>query len=171
MSVQQSNLKTYSDLGRTCNRCNTYHPESFFSRTSRIKIDGTRGSRAYCKQCEWAERRTKYTDRRETIRKRAKERYKANPKYRLDARRYGLKRHYGITEEQYQALHSQQGGACFICKRDESQILYNRLYVDHCHDSKVVRGLLCNQCNVGLGAFKDSPHLLVEAIKYLNTKK
>jgi len=41
------------------------------------------------------------------------------------------------------------------------------LFIDHCHDTDEVRGLLCNLCNVGLGAFQDDPVLLHGAVTYL----
>lgn len=40
-------------------------------------------------------------------------------------------------------------------------------HVDHCHDSKAVRGLLCNRCNSVLGLCQDSPSLLANLAKYL----
>lgn len=44
------------------------------------------------------------------------------------------------------------------------------LFVDHCHDKKKVRGMLCNNCNTGLGYFKDDTTRLQRAIDYLNGK-
>ena len=42
------------------------------------------------------------------------------------------------------------------------------LHVDHCHETKKVRGLLCHQCNVALGHMNDDPQRLEKAISYLN---
>lgn len=70
---------------------------------------------------------------------------------------------YGIDSEQYEALLLKQGGVCGICKRASNR----RLAVDHCHESGEVRGLLCYNCNVGLGLFKDDTVLLSAAIEYL----
>ncbi|MEU7934145.1 endonuclease domain-containing protein [Micromonospora echinofusca] len=39
--------------------------------------------------------------------------------------------------------------------------------MDHCHNSRQVRGLLCGECKIGLGAFKDSPEALMAAARYL----
>ena len=50
---------------------------------------------------------------------------------------------------------------CVICGAEEN------LVVDHCHKTHVVRGMLCNHCNRGLGHFKDDPELLEFARIYL----
>lgn len=50
---------------------------------------------------------------------------------------------------------------CAICEKT------GKLFIDHCHSSKKIRGVLCQQCNFGLGNFKDDPALLAKAIAYL----
>lgn len=76
-------------------------------------------------------------------------------------------RKYGITLAEYDFMAAAQCGKCAICGIDESGVKHGRLHVDHCHETNKVRGLLCNNCNHGLGKFKDNPKLLSEAIKYL----
>lgn len=80
-----------------------------------------------------------------------------------------FKRKYGITTEDRNAMYRAQGGRCAICgvgivlgsqKADKACI-------DHDHQTGVVRSLLCNTCNVGLGSFKDDVALLARAIVYL----
>jgi len=51
--------------------------------------------------------------------------------------------------------------SCIICGSEE------KLVVDHCHKTNIVRGMLCNRCNMGLGHFKDDPMLLELAKVYL----
>jgi hypothetical protein len=72
------------------------------------------------------------------------------------------KRVYGLTEEEARALYTYTD--CEICGRDNGP---RRLSIDHCHDSGVVRGMLCNRCNGGLGFFRHDVDLLLAAAEYL----
>ena len=54
---------------------------------------------------------------------------------------------------------------CGICG---SRVSGKELHLDHCHYTNQTRGFLCNQCNTGLGMFRDSQKLLMSAIKYLD---
>jgi hypothetical protein len=73
---------------------------------------------------------------------------------------------YGITIEKYDELLQTQNGGCAICGRTENGRKKNFI-VDHDHKTEKVRGLLCTQCNAGLGNFRDDPSLLQSAIDYL----
>lgn len=77
-----------------------------------------------------------------------------------------LRTRFNITLEDYNIMYENQNGCCAICNKhsiDEKQALA----VDHCHDTGKVRGLLCKQCNMGIGSLKDSTELLKKAITYL----
>lgn len=74
---------------------------------------------------------------------------------------------YGITLQDYEDMLRAQGGVCAICGGVESNPKFNRLSVDHCHDTGAVRGLLCNRCNRALGLLNDDAILLRKAISYL----
>jgi hypothetical protein len=83
-----------------------------------------------------------------------------------------LKKHYGITLEQYNAMLAAQGGVCAICggvndMKDHRSGKLRNLSVDHCHSKGHVRKLLCQYCNQGLGNFRDDPKLLRKAAAYL----
>lgn len=79
-------------------------------------------------------------------------------------------------EDDYKRMFDEQNGVCAICKQKEI-LLSNgdnkprKLGIDHCHDSRRVRGLLCGFCNSALGYFKDSIEALQSAIDYLKHHK
>lgn len=87
-----------------------------------------------------------------------------------EIRNNNLKRKYGMTSEEYEAMSAEQGHVCAICGEPETLVRKGqaeRLSVDHCHTTGEVRGLLCAHCNHGIGKFKDSPELLRAALAYL----
>jgi hypothetical protein len=74
---------------------------------------------------------------------------------------------YGITCADYERMLQAQFGGCAICGRGQSRSSDDNLYIDHCHKTGRVRGLLCTACNAGLGQFQDDPKLLRRAARYL----
>lgn len=78
-------------------------------------------------------------------------------------RRRWLKRAYGITVEQYDAMLKKQKGRCAICRRKP---VY-KLSVDHCHKTGRVRGLLCRPCNNALGNIEDRIKTAEAIVAYL----
>lgn len=74
---------------------------------------------------------------------------------------------YGITLEEYNMLLEEQGGNCAICSKPPDSGRAKYLYVDHCHNTIKIRGLLCSNCNKGIGFFRDDPELIEKAINYL----
>lgn len=81
-----------------------------------------------------------------------------------------LRRVYGLTLDDYDRMRAAHDDLCAICRRVETRIKNGRvkmIAVDHDHVTGEVRGLLCHQCNTGIGCFKDDPSLLEAAIAYL----
>lgn len=85
-----------------------------------------------------------------------------------------LEHKYGITTEDYFNLLKKQKGVCKICGNPPSKKDHRKnkegmyyLHVDHDHITNEIRGLLCNNCNKGLGSFKDNIELLDKAKQYL----
>ncbi len=68
---------------------------------------------------------------------------------------------YKITYLEYLNLVEKQKGICALCNEPK------QLFIDHEHNTGQVRGLLCRNCNLGLGFFKDNLILLDKAKKYL----
>lgn len=86
-----------------------------------------------------------------------------------EARRaQNLKKNFGLTIEQYDALLLAQGGTCAICR--EVCGTGKRLAVDHDHETGEIRGLLCFDCNSGIGKLKDNRALLLRAAEYLTPR-
>lgn len=72
---------------------------------------------------------------------------------------------FNTSEEVIKTLLARQ--VCDICGANPPSNKRNP--IDHCHTTGIVRGILCWECNKGLGNFKDSPELLKKAINYLAT--
>lgn len=148
---------TYSDdgsvTGRTCARCGEWKIAALFP------IDPSRPGRlyAYCLACK-----AKY------MRDRRAAGIAADPDY---DRRQNLRRKYGITPEEFDALLDVQGGRCAICGSDIPKHNGGRFVVDHDHETGAVRGLLCGPCNSGLGSFGDDPERLTKAVDYLRNQR
>ena len=85
-----------------------------------------------------------------------------DPDYRAKQRDWNLGR-YGITTLEYEKMLSDQNNKCKICQEEK------KLFVDHNHETGIVRGLLCHHCNTMLGLAKDSPQTLEGAIAYLRS--
>lgn len=109
-----------------------------------------------------AKRRAEYAADPERFKREVKAWQVANPRKRLAQRL----RRFGITVEQYESTLAEQRGVCAICLSAEPKGT-GRFHVDHCHESGRVRGLLCSECNLGLGKFRDSTELLGRAAMYL----
>lgn len=77
---------------------------------------------------------------------------------------YKIRKKYGISREDWEWLWTQQDGRCATCRIDLTTV---KVCVDHDHQTNEVRGLLCNECNHGLGKFNDDPETLMRAAQYL----
>ena len=89
-------------------------------------------------------------------------------------RKADYKRRYGITVDDYDRLFKQQKGLCMICKSPETRLVdgkLTKLSVDHCHETKIIRGLLCNKCNRAIGLLFDCPKLVKSALNYLKKSR
>ncbi len=81
------------------------------------------------------------------------------------SRRAYLKRTYAITQEEYDEMWKKQGCKCAIC--GSSDTTKKLPAIDHCHNTGKIRGILCENCNRGLGMFHDDIGKMQSAIDYL----
>lgn len=78
---------------------------------------------------------------------------------------------YGLSKTAFEAMRDAQGGMCGICGQPpEGRTRGDQLYVDHCHATGKVRGLLCHDCNISIGWMRDSPERLEAAAAYLRER-
>lgn len=141
-----------------CSGCQKRKP-----RTSFPKSKG--GRYAYCKVCHRDRQRKYRSDHPERVRRANRltqlKREEHPRQYKTRWWRQYLKREYNVSPDEIKALYRSQGHRCAICKRKK------KLCVDHNHRTGKVRGLLCVDCNTGLGKLGDSLRGLMRAIKYL----
>lgn len=91
---------------------------------------------------------------------------KRNPGSQATAmRKWKLHSTYGLSLAEFNALLEQQDRLCGICR-----LAMEKVAIDHDHTTGVVRGLLCNNCNVGLGMFNDDSARLLRAMEYLERR-
>jgi hypothetical protein len=157
---------------KRCKRCGELKPYSDFYREKGCRD----GHRPECKQCNLAARKAKYQENpaKEIARVRAwrrKHREEFNEyqrEYRsrraAEIREGHLKRTFGLTPADYEAILAAQGGGCAIC----GDVPEGRksFHVDHLGD--VVRGILCVRCNNALGQLKEHSELLLRAADYVD---
>lgn len=92
-------------------------------------------------------------------------RSKNKDKLKISARKKHFKRNYGLSLEDRDKMITERSNKCDICFNSFKGSL--ETHVDHDHSTGKVRGLLCVNCNHGLGRFKDNITILSNAIKYL----
>jgi hypothetical protein len=133
--------------------------------------DGTKKKRKDCVYC-CRKRRSEYfkdPNKKDLINQRRRRTYGEDRKSKN--RRYALKALYGITPEQYNEMLLKQDNKCACCKIEAEQATRQKLYIDHCHATKQVRGLLCAKCNSAIGLLKEDTAAIQNAIEYLNKSK
>lgn len=136
---------------KECTKCGKMKPLTEFHINKGVKSskDGLRPS---CKMCE-SLRNKQY---RQTV--------KGN---RINREKH-FKARYGLTLNDRLTMYIMQSGCCACCG---DSIALNKIFVDHDHETDEIRALLCWNCNVGLGHFKDDPIRLQKAIDYLGKHK
>ncbi len=148
---------------KQCSKCKGIKPKVDFSKFKH----GKDGLKSWCKCCCKKANLIWQRENKEKCREANKRSHKKN--YCPDKNReLKLLSRYNISLEQYKVQEKYQDYKCIICGASEGRA-GKRLQVDHCHTTGEIRGLLCDNCNGGLGQFKDSTKRLNNAIKYLES--
>jgi len=162
---------------KTCARCKVLKEIVGFSKNPQQKD----GYHVYCKECVSKYHKKYYTEHREELIERERQRRATDPEkhkqyhrdYRINfperIRNSRLLKAYGITVEEWEKLFELQERKCAICKTTDPGI--KGWDTDHKHGTKIVRGILCTSCNNGLGRFKDNIEYLQTAVEYLLRNK
>ena len=90
----------------------------------------------------------------------------SNKKRRHSAKWSRVKKLYGLDQADILKMLSEQHGKCGICGIG----IEKKYHIDHCHNTKRVRGLLCSRCNQGIGLLRESKRIMLLAIEYLEKK-
>jgi hypothetical protein len=174
-------------LTRKCTKCGEEKSLSEFSK----HVKGKYGLRPTCKQCDAAYSSAVWKDPQarakkeayakayrespsgSAVRKAHQKAYSARPDVKERTRAHWFRTEYGITLEQYNQMYFDQGGNCAVCGAHYEIRGTNKLdtlHVDHNHETGKVRGLLCHNCNSGIGYFKEDKNLIQRILDYLGGK-
>lgn len=149
---------------KTCNGCNeTLSLVEFYIRKTGLKAGKPR---SHCKRCESKESRNRQLLSPEIYAKRSAEYRKRHPDKVKRSNLRATWKQMGFNPDIVETFIASRPGICEICGEKGNA---RALSVDHCHKTNQLRGLLCSQCNVGLGYFKDNPTLLRKAAEYLES--
>jgi Recombination endonuclease VII len=143
---------------KKCSRCQELKPLEQFYSDPRYR-DG-KSSRCKICACQVSQQSQKSNP----------DRYRANTKrwrerHGEELSEFTRRQKFGLPFGSYAEILTLQNGVCAICHKAPEP--GSELYVDHCHATNFVRGLLCHDCNTGLGFLKDSTLLLDAAKTYL----
>jgi len=153
---------------KPCWMCGETKPVSEFRQMkSSTRSDGSHPYSSECKKCHNTQNKERSKRQPNAYRERRKN-YLASEKGRVQSAKRWAKyvgSKLNLTEEEYRALLAEQGGLCAICRERPAKA------IDHDHKTLKVRGLLCTQCNMGIGLLGENESLLKRAIHYLQGKK
>ncbi len=151
-----------------CSHCAIEKLTSCFYKETKSKT----GFNSWCKECRKEYRKKPWV--REKIKNSNLNWYKRNQANRDKFHSYQRKERYGISEVDFKEMLARQNGVCAICGNAETSTFRGRvknMCVDHCHETNIVRGLLCGKCNTALGLMCDDTERMANAIVYVEYHK
>lgn len=160
---------------KRCKVCGELKPLEQFYRAAGMRD----GRRSDCAACNLAAKKRRYDADPETAIGRVKQwqqenaerlnayrrAHNATPERKRALRDGYYRRTFGISADNVDAMLEAQGGGCAICGWRPERLA--SMHVDHCHSTGRIRGLLCINCNQGIGKFAEDPDRLAKAAAYL----
>ena len=143
---------------KLCRICKETKPLSKFHKSKRHSS----GVKNECAECT-----------NEYLRKHYRKNYQGTEKFKRKNTNYHYKRKYGIEYNEYLQMCEERNNRCDICgiekvsAGNQSRGSKDHLVLDHCHETGKIRGILCQECNQGIGLLKDNTQNFKNAIKYL----
>ena len=167
-STIKNYLVKYGVLRRSNSEAQKLRPKATHCRKGHPRTADNVTKDGKCRQCESAYSSRRYIANKslfyETHKKWVAENKEHAKRYDQD---YRLQKHFGIRVEERDAMRTLQNNRCKICNKE----FVKTPHTDHDHETGQVRDLLCDDCNLGLGRFFDSPELLDAAAAYLRRWK
>lgn len=157
----RSNTKLDRSPTPICRRCGLAKPFAQFPKRS----NRSSGRHGVCRDCHNHLKREAYA----RLKAQSGTTWNETPQARLSKQLDKLRARYGVTLEQIRLIYQQQEGRCAVCERALEAPPAKNTQVDHDHETGLVRGLLCFNCNMGLGYFKDNATFLARAVAYLRS--
>lgn len=145
-----------SQVSKKCTKCKE---DKDLSQPQDLKSNKKYGKKSQCKKCTQAYRTALYF---------------SNEEFRQKTIKYASvrnrERKYNISEINYNNLLKNQNNCCAICNITLDKSKFGLIgQVDHCHNTGKIRGILCSQCNTGIGNLKHDTDIIKSAIKYLES--
>ena len=165
-SIQCRTCRDTEPVEKACNACGKLFPIGNYS----LRPNGRGGHkrRSRCKSCEASSVQQYRKDNKELVAV-AKRKYAgANPD---KVRRWGFRTSWkqkGFNPDDAERFIAERNNKCEICGCKPTA---KALCLDHCHATKKFRGVLCSNCNAGIGMFKDNTELMVRAIDYIKSSE
>jgi formate dehydrogenase maturation protein FdhE len=164
---------------KKCSVCGDEKPHTEFHK---VRANGRVYPQGRCKPCNTAYMARYRVSNRDKVRQIVRDsvrRAQSDPVRARKRLHAALRFSFGIGVEDYDRMVFEQGGACAICgctpsigmAKTGSRRKHSRLCVDHDHTTGKVRGLLCHDCNTGIGFMRDSADSLRRAATYLDKHK
>ena len=154
---------------RTCSKCKRALPFSEFSVAAPNK--GRKdGYESQCKECRRKAAKRWKENNKEAVRE-YKRKCNRELHYKIASYNTYFKRLYNMTFDEAVQYATDKGLTCMVCGKPLQLWLTGDkrdcVHLDHCHDTGVVRGILCSKCNSALGLFNDDINLVRNALEYL----
>lgn len=147
---------------KVCSACKERLPIENFGICTTYR-DGRRGQ---CNKCRCLNDTVRWDNLSKEERLRRARKYEANKSVPRRWRR--IKRLYGLSKQDYDDLLHRQGGGCALCSSSDTKTIVGVFYVDRCHETGRIRGLLCLDCNMALGKLGDTPDRIARVLEYVS---